>query len=120
MSQIEALCRNFIDNFVELFHIGGSGSIKADWKTLEDIQKWISDENTKQLILLTTGLGLQNVIFNRPYRGDISTTNDNKKTLWQVYSVCFVTYAKMCQACRIPADEKYDKITIEQITFKTI
>lgn len=107
--------QSFQTDFVRLFHLTNNGQLRGKWDDLVAIRDWVTSPEVQLVILMNTGLSLSNILFVKPYLHDIGTTNENKKTLLQVYSVCFVSYAKICSILRVDVDEKYDKISLDNI-----
>ena len=99
--------QEFIENFIKLFSIGRTGSINASWSILTKISDWIETDNVKLIIAQYSGLDLNGVIFTKACKGDIGTTNENKRSLWQIYSICFVAYIHLCRYLKKPVDERY-------------
>ena len=99
--------QDFIENFIKLFSIGKTGSISASWSVLTKISEWIETDNVKLIIAQYSRLDLNGVIFTKAWKGDIETTNANKRSLWQIYSICFVAYVNLCRFLKKPVDERY-------------
>ena len=104
---LRILYQDFIENFIKLFSIGQTGSISASWSVLTQISDWIETDNVKLIIAQYSGLDLNGVIFTKAWKGDIGTTNANKRSLWQIYSICFVAYVNLCRSLKKPVDERY-------------
>lgn len=110
MKGLKAIYNDYIENFLRLFQIEKTGSIKANWNNLIEIEKWIKSED---VILLLEELeehcemDINYFVFTKPFRNDIRTKNENKRLLWQIYSNCFAMYTKLCKRSRRPVDERY-------------
>jgi len=114
MDMFKAVLTEYKIEFEQLFEMTKNGSMKADWDRLQKIQNFIG--RSTLLIQFQTGFSFNCFQFERPYRRDVGTTNENKVKLLQVYAVCFCCYSKACQALQVQPAASYNLfVKLDQI-----
>ena len=103
----------FCNEFEILFEITCNGTLRANWDRLQKIEEFVK-RNEFFMKLMTSDVGVlvfNHFHFDKLYKGDIGTINDNKIKLLQVYSVCFFAYVRCCCTLQRPLSRTFHLFT---------
>lgn len=100
----------FKNGFEKYFQISKNGTLRARRSDLAAIGNFV--QSYSLTIGITSGLVSGHPNFQRTSGyGDIGTSNDNKMKLLEIFSLCFVSYVKICQTLKMPLDKKFKLVT---------
>ena len=105
----------FFENRKFLSHQFFYSKLRATWGRLEEIQKWISEEETRIIITQHTGIELTNVIFTDPKYGLPSTYRTNAETLVLLFNLCTCCYTSICKLLGLEVDPRCKPMKSENI-----
>lgn len=99
---------HFLDGFETVWKVTVTRSLKCDRESRNRASTWFN--NHKIMIMLITGVDLDDLEFEEPRYGDIATMNANRRKMLQYFTFSFVAYVKYCQTMKREIDRNFGDI----------